>query len=131
MPINRANYPGIPDDFPIEVPGFSLSGAQPKLNLVEEQGKYYQAGTSPREVQDAYAGCDDLARQVLAYCTQALRQPNSSLKVLLLQEIQTLVQIYGVPASQAHWIAARVRALMAMQQVASAGLETQVKEPKP
>lgn len=68
MPIDRSHYPGIPEDFPIEAATFSLAGTQPKLNLVEENGKFYQVGTSPTQVQEAFDMCNDLVVQMTPYC---------------------------------------------------------------
>lgn len=61
-------YAGVPQDFPVRPLLSSLTGAQPKLALVEENGRYYAAGTSPSEVLEAYQICEDLARQLVEYC---------------------------------------------------------------
>lgn len=36
--------------------------------MVEEDGFYYQEGTSPSEVLEAFEICEDLANQFVAYC---------------------------------------------------------------
>jgi hypothetical protein len=54
MPIDRANYPGVPEDFPVTAVLSAIAGAQPKMNLVEEGGKFYAPGTSPSEVMAAF-----------------------------------------------------------------------------
>ena len=68
MSNDRQKYPGIPEDFPVAPIPYALAGAQPKLNLVEEDGKYYSLGTSPSEVSDAFEVCEDLAQQFVKYC---------------------------------------------------------------
>ena len=60
MSIDRSHYPGVPDDFPIQATPSGLAGAQPKMDLVEEDGKYYVLGTSPAEVLEIFQMCDDL-----------------------------------------------------------------------
>lgn len=49
MTIDRASYPGVPDDFPVTAVPSAIGGAQPKMSLVEEDGKFYAPGTSPSE----------------------------------------------------------------------------------
>lgn len=63
MIIERQKYPSIPEDFPVAAIPYALAGAHAKLNLVEEDGKFYSPGTSPSEVSDAFDVCEDLAQQ--------------------------------------------------------------------
>lgn len=46
MSIDRANYPGVPEDFPVTAVPSAVAGAQPKMNLVEEGVKFYVPRTS-------------------------------------------------------------------------------------
>ena len=41
MSNDRQKYPGIPEDFPVAPIPYALAGAQPKLNLVEEDEQFY------------------------------------------------------------------------------------------
>ena len=68
MSTDRANYPGVPKDFPATAVPSVVAGAQPKMNLVEEGGKFYAPGTSPGEVMAAFQMCDDLVAQMVPYC---------------------------------------------------------------
>lgn len=68
MTANRRTYLGIPEDFPVTPIPSALAGAQPKLNLVDQDGQYYSPGTSPSEVAEAHAVCEDLAQQFVKYC---------------------------------------------------------------
>lgn len=58
MTMNRTNYPGVPDDFPVTATVAAVSGAQPKMNLVEEGGRFYAPGMSPGEVLTVFQMCD-------------------------------------------------------------------------
>ena len=72
MSIDRANYPEVPDDFPVTAIPSAVSGAQPKISLVEEGGKFYAPGTSPSEVLAAFQMCEDLVSQMIPYCQRKL-----------------------------------------------------------
>lgn len=72
MAIDHTNYLGVPDDFPITAVPSSVSGAQPKLGLVEEHGKFYAPGTSPPEVVKTFHMCADLVSQMVPYCQRKL-----------------------------------------------------------
>ena len=65
MTMDRTNYPGVPEDFPVTATVSAVSGAQPKMNLVEEGGRFYAPGTSPGEVLAAFQMCDDLVSQMV------------------------------------------------------------------
>lgn len=74
MPIDRANYPTVPPDFPISGQPSAVAGVQPKLGLVQEGGVFYEPGTSPSEVQAAFELCKDLVSQMVPYCQRKLEQ---------------------------------------------------------
>ena len=72
MTVDRANYPGVPHDFPIAAIPSAISGAQPKMALIAEGGRFYAPGTSPSEVLEAFELCEDLVSQMLPYCQRKL-----------------------------------------------------------
>lgn len=72
MTTERASYPGVPEDFPVTATPSAIGGAQPKMSLVEEGGKFYAPGTSPSEVIAAFQLCDDLVSQMVPYCERKL-----------------------------------------------------------
>ncbi len=41
MSLDRANSPGVPEDFSVTAVPSAVAGAQHKMNLVEEGGKFY------------------------------------------------------------------------------------------
>lgn len=62
----------IPTDFPFNIYQSSLGGAQPKIALVEVDGKFYQEGNTPDQKLEQYVMCEDLAHQSLAYCLRKI-----------------------------------------------------------
>lgn len=72
LDVNRAAYPGVPLDFPVTAVHSALAGAQPKISIVEEAGKFYALGTSPTEVIKAFEVCADLVGQMIPYCQRKL-----------------------------------------------------------
>ena len=104
MSIDRSHYPGVPDDFPIQAKPSGLAGAQPKMDLVEEDGKYYALGTSPSEVLEVFQMCDDLADQMGAYCTRKLPTFHGEHEQVMTAAFQGLLQKHWCTAEQSAWI---------------------------
>ena len=77
-------YPGIPEDFPISHLPSALTGAQPKVDVVRgDDGHYYLQGTTPEEVQQEYADCLELKRQLIEYSERKiLVLPGAELAIL-------------------------------------------------
>ena len=107
MGINRSQYPGVPDDFPIEEVLGSLSGTQPKLSLVKEGGNYYRTGTSPSEVQETLEFCLDLQLQLANYCERKARLGQDP-QVLLRHVYKYLLQNDWCHRAQSRWICAQI-----------------------
>lgn len=107
MPVDHANYPGIPADFPIaEIPG-ALAGAHPKIGLTEEDGKFYATGTSPSEVAQAFDVCEDLVTQMVSYCQRKLAERNGDQTATLRAAFQGLLKKNWCTADQSRWIIAK------------------------
>ena len=64
----------IPDDFPVRSAISAISGAQPKMALVEVEGRYYAEGATPDDRKAQYAMCEDLAHQGVVYCRRKLAE---------------------------------------------------------
>ena len=103
---------GVPGDFPRQQAVVSLSGAQPKLALVEIDGRFYPEGRTPEEVQSQHAMCEDLARQGAAYCTRKIDEG------VVVNEGAALDRLYRglqgkdwCSSEQKVWIVRRVAAL--------------------
>ncbi|WP_342130043.1 hypothetical protein [Hydrogenophaga sp. OTU3427] len=104
MPIDRSNYPGVPDDFPVDATLSALSGAQPKMSLIEENGKLYAPGTSPSEVLTAFQVCEDLVSQMAAYCQRKLPTFDGNKEATVRAAFQGLLSKQWCSPAQSAWI---------------------------
>lgn len=66
------NFESIPQGFPNNNYSSALSGAQPKLAMIEIEGKFYTEGNTPEQQLERYLICEDLAHQSLAYCLRKI-----------------------------------------------------------
>jgi hypothetical protein len=108
MSIDRANYPGVPEDFPVTAVPSAVAGAQPKMNLVEEGGKFYAPGTSPGEVMAAFQMCDDLVSQMVPYCQRKLATHEDNQEATVKAALQGLQAKRWCTDTQCVWIMRRV-----------------------
>ena len=83
-------YPGVPMNFPVSPILSGLAGAQPKMSLVEEDGAYYQVGTSPSEVLEDFLVCEDLAHQLVTYCQRKESEGQLTRPEVLLRAFQKI-----------------------------------------
>ena len=110
--IDRSNYPGIPEDFPIEPQAVALTGAQPKLSLVQHGEDYYATGTSPQEVQEDYEEMVDLANQVMVFVRKNAFTTQEALDAFLKREAMVMQMNYGIRVIHTDWVMKRVRLLL-------------------
>lgn len=105
--LDRSLYPGVPEDFPIEWEQGAVSGAQPKLLLVQEGEKFYRSGTAPSQVQEALEICLDLQQQLTDHCIKksALGQEPPA---LLINVYKFLVQKDWCQPAQSRWICVQI-----------------------
>lgn len=115
MPINRDDYPQVPHDFPITPVPSALSGAQPKLSLVEENGKFYAPGTSPSEISQAFEVCDDLVTQMVPYCQRKLTAFGGDQIETAKAAFQGLLNKNWCTPEQSAWIMLKVAAQLSWQ----------------
>lgn len=104
MPVDRAAYAGVPDDFPIDSTPSALSGAQPKMGLVEEGGKFYASGASPSEVMAAFELCTDLVPQMAAYCQRKLPAFGGNQDATVEAALQGLLGKRWCSTAQSEWV---------------------------
>jgi hypothetical protein len=102
----------IPLNFPRDNYASALSGAQPKLAMVEIDGKFYPEGNTPMQQLERYLMCEDLAHQSLEYCNRKIKEgvvadPNAAL-FRLFSGLQS--KNWCTPA-QKKWIVHRVAEL--------------------
>lgn len=104
MSIDRSIYSGIPADLPIAAIPSALSGAHPKMSLVEEDGKFYAPGTSPSEVATTFEVCEDLVVQMLPYCERKLAVFQGDQEAMLRAVFQSLLSKKWCTELQSEWI---------------------------
>lgn len=108
MSIDRANYPGVPEDFPVTAALSAVAGAQPKMSLVEEGGEFYSPGTSPSEVIAAFQMCDDLVSQMVRYCQRKLATFEGNQEATVKAALKGLLAKRWCTDAQCVWIMRRV-----------------------
>lgn len=108
MSIDRANYPGVPEDFPVTAVPSAVAGAQPKMSLVEEGGKFYAPGTSQGEVMAAFQMCDDLVSQMVPYCQRKLATYEGNQEATVKAALKGLLAKRWCTDAQCVWIMRRV-----------------------
>jgi hypothetical protein len=86
----------------------SIGGARTKLNLVEEEGKYYSPGTSPSEVIAAFKVCEDLVSQMVAYCQRKLATYEGNEEATVKAALKGLLGKGWCTDAQCVWIMRRV-----------------------
>ncbi len=104
MSIDRSIYSGIPVDFPIAAIPSALSGAHPKMGLIEEDGKFYAPGTSPSEVATAFEVCEDLVVQMVPYCERKLTAFQGDQEATLRAVFRSLLSKKWCTDLQSEWI---------------------------
>lgn len=81
------DLPSIPADFPRSPGPSALTGAQPKVALVEIGGRLAPPGSDPDTLVQLHAQCESLAQQIAAHAKELLDQgradPHRALKAQL------------------------------------------------
>ena len=108
MTTDRASYPGVPEDFPVTATPSAIGGAQPKMSLVEEDGKFYAPGTSPTEVTAAFQMCEDLVSQMVPYCQRKLATFEGDQDATVKAALKGLLAKRWCSDAQCVWIMRRV-----------------------
>jgi hypothetical protein len=112
MAIDLKNYPGIPMDFPFAGIGYALSGFQSKLNVVKFEGRFYEPGTTPPELLEAYEACEDMAQQMAPYCIKKLSQLGMSHDDTLIAVWKGLLHKDWFSAQQTLWVIRRASQIL-------------------
>lgn len=100
----------VPDDFPRPGNAGAISGAMPKLSLVEYEGKLYPAGCTPLDIFCRWDICEDLVQQFQAKCLETKRgkRANISEEHILEQYLTRLLGTGWVSDAEGRWIIRRV-----------------------
>jgi hypothetical protein len=110
---NTAPSTDIPEDFPVRSTISAISGARPKLALVEVEGRYYPEGATPEDRKAQYEVCEDLAHQGVAYCKRKLAEGVVADPAAALKRLHKGLQGKDwCSAEQNLWMVRRVAALL-------------------
>lgn len=102
----------IPADFPLNNYQSSLSGAQPKIAMIEVGGTYYEEGNAPDQQLERYLMCEDLAVQGSAYCKRKIEEGTVADSSAALLRMYAGIKDKGwCTAGQYRWIGRRVAEL--------------------
>jgi hypothetical protein len=103
----------IPEDFPVRGTTVAITGAQPKLALVEVEGRYYPEGATPEDRRAQYEMCEDLAHQGVVYCQRKLAEGVAADPTAALERLHKGLQDkHWCSAEQNLWIVRRVAMLL-------------------
>lgn len=98
-----------PKDFPRQPCFSALSGTQPKLSVVEIDGRYYLDQPSEDEIYQRYEMCADLVEQLVAYCNRT-KQPGHTWEALLNAVALSLTQkSWDLTPEENAWIMTKLR----------------------
>lgn len=112
QPRRQQLIPGVPDNFPRGGDVVSLSGAMPKVALVELDGRFYPEGGTPEDIVTQFEMCEDLAEQGRAYCRRKMAEGVVANEGAALERLHTGLQGKDwCTAEQKTWIVQRVAEL--------------------
>jgi hypothetical protein len=100
----------VPDDFPRPESIGAISGAIPKLLLVEYEGKLYPSGCTPLDILGRWDICEDLVQQFQSKCLETKRGKRADMleELILEQYLTRLLGTGWVSAAEGRWIIRRV-----------------------
>ena len=103
-----------PPDFPQAGPTGVVPGAQPKLLVREEAGRFV-AGPCAQDIRARYILCEDLAQQLVAYSAHKLAEnpgrPEARLREKVTQAVRQKAFGWGLSPAETQWVLRRVAAL--------------------
>jgi hypothetical protein len=105
----------IPDDFPRGAPKGAVPGAQPKLLVREEAGRFVSARLTDSEVQGRYEVCEDLVQQLVRYSSRKQAGHPNWTPAQVRETVATSVRLkafgWGLSPDEAEWIVRRLAAI--------------------
>jgi hypothetical protein len=119
------DFNSVPADFPR--PGYlgSLAGVQPKLAMVEYEGRFYLPGATPPEVYSRWDICEDLAKQFARKSVEskAGKRAHMTEEEILAQYLPRLIAQKWTSEPEARWIMRRTAEMLGWP-VPQSALET-------
>lgn len=104
----------IPEDFPRPCPAGSVGGAQPKLLLTTEVGRYYSRDSTPSALHERWILCEDLAMQFadVSKKTKAGKRSHMSEQDILDQYLTRLLATGWTSNEEAKWVIRRCASVL-------------------
>lgn len=93
-----------PKDFPVFGRISAIAGAQPKLNLLEKDGRYFQLQLSDVEIDLRYEICADLVVQLTTYCQREKHMDQTWEKFLSEVHEAVAQKPWGLSTDEISWI---------------------------
>lgn len=110
-------HSAVPDEFPREPYGASLAGAQPKITVRLDGGRYH-VGLSDDELLERYQACEDLAQQLASYCVRKQSEnPSWSREFNLSRARNGVAQkvargLWDISGAELSWVMSRVQQML-------------------
>lgn len=104
----------VPADFPRPETLAGLSGSQPKLLLVQYEGRLYPPGCTPPEVLERWKHCEDLANQLAVKSLESKNGKRSHMSEgeILEQYLPRLVATRWTSEPEARFVIRRVAQIL-------------------
>ena len=114
----KEKYGPVPEDFPRPLLAGAVTGAQPKVVMVEYLGEFYLPGATPPERYERWDTCEDLAKQlsVKSLESKAGKRSHMSESEILQQYADRLQQTGWVSEQESKWVIQRVANMLGWQQ---------------
>lgn len=115
---------GIPEDFPRPCSLGSVGGAQPKLLLTTEKGRYYNRDSTPSALGERWIQCEDLALQFAkaSKLTKSGKRSHMSEQDILDQYLTRLIAAGWTSGAEAKWVIRRCAEVLGWLAPSSADL---------
>jgi hypothetical protein len=108
------DYSKVPADFPLPEFHGAVSGFQPKLLLVNYEGKFYTPGCTPPELYARWDRCEDLARQLAQKSLESKKSKRAHMSELeiLDQYLPRLIATKWTSEAEARFIIRRAAQIL-------------------
>jgi len=106
----EAKLTQVPADFPRPLYAGAISGAQPKLLMVQYNGRFYSPGCTPPELYERWDICEDLACKLATASLQSKAGKRAHIAEIeiLAQYLPRLIAKKWTSEAEARWIIRRV-----------------------
>lgn len=111
---NNPTLQSVPDDFPGSPGASSLSGAQPKIDLVSFAGRFYSPGNTPLDRFVRWETCEDFARRLSVPARESKfgKRSHMSEESILAQYLPRITAMGWASEDECRWIVRRMAAIL-------------------